>query len=84
MFQFCLALIREWSKILLDGADNDFKEACYKDLLPNGTTLYQEVMMNFCQNFFSNEEVYLLSKSEVVSFKELFNVANQEMTALLE
>ena len=80
----CLTLVEEWSKTLKSDKDNDLKEALYIDLINNGVTLYQEVIVDFCAIYNQPEKLkQLFNKTDSKAFVEYFSQVNEEFTRIL-
>ena len=82
-FDYCLALIREWVRILQRDAHSDLKAKAYNDICMHGTSIYHEVIVNFCSKIVQPDQILNMAKKDGETKKELFDKANNEMSDLL-
>ena len=70
-FEQSLALVRNWARILnqSESAKNSstLKHSLYLDLLSHGVSLYQEVIINFCEEFITCKDTLLLLPQNMAS-----------------
>ena len=82
-FLLCLTLIREWAKTLNSNKNDDLKKSMYNDLMMNGMTLYQEVLVNFCASYIQSDKLLQLSKVDSEAFVKYFSQVNAQFARVL-